>query len=52
MTISLPNFVNNRSEEIHEIKCKYGHVSKSCEISELNIGIVTAFLNKQTLKII
>ena len=32
----LSNIVNNLSEGIHRIKCKYGHHDKKCEIVELN----------------
>ena len=31
MTSSLKNLVNNLSEGIHKIKCKYGHDDKICE---------------------
>ena len=31
MADSLSNFVNNLSEGIHKIKCKYGHNDKKCE---------------------
>ena len=30
MTISLSNLVNNLSDGIHRIKCKYGHDDKKC----------------------
>ena len=48
MASSLSNVVNNLSEEIHRIKCKYGHDDKS----KLNISIEIVFLNMQSLKII
>ena len=32
MASSLSNLVNNLSDEIHRIKCKYGHDDKKCEI--------------------
>ena len=35
MASSLPNLVNNLTEGIHKIKCKYGHNDKKCE----NCGI-------------
>ena len=35
----LSNFVNNLSEGIHRIKCKFEHDDKKCEIPELNISI-------------
>ena len=31
MASSLSNLVNNLSEEIHRIKCKYRHDNKKCE---------------------
>ena len=31
MASSLSNFVNNLSEWIHKIKCKFGHGDKKCE---------------------
>ena len=31
MASSLSNVVNNLSEEIHRIKCKYGHDDKKCK---------------------
>ena len=31
MASSLPNIVNNLSEEVHRIKCKLGHDDKECE---------------------
>ena len=49
MTRSLSNLVNNLSEGIHKIKCKFGHDDKKCE---LNISVATAFLNIQILKMI
>ena len=49
MAISLSNLVNNLSEGIHEIKCKYGQHDKKCETY---INIATGFLNTQTLKMI
>ena len=32
MASSLSNLVNNRSERIHKIKCKYGDDDKKCEL--------------------
>ena len=52
MTSSLSNPVNILSEEIHKIKCKYGHNEKNVKLAELNISIATVFLNTQILKII
>ena len=52
MTRSLSNFFNNLSEGIHKIKYKIGHSDKNVKRVELNINIVTAFLNIQILKMI
>ena len=52
MASSLSNLVNNLSEEIQKIKCKYGHDDKKREICGLNVNIATVFLNTQTLKMI
>ena len=53
MPSSLSNLINNPSEGIHKIKCKYGHDDKkNVKIAELNINIPTVFLNTQTLKTI
>ena len=51
MASPLPNPVNNLSEEIHKIKCKYGH-NKKKKIAELSISITTALLNTYTSKMI
>ena len=45
MASSLSNLVNNLSEEIHRIKCKYGHDDKN--VKPVVISIATAFLNIQ-----
>ena len=45
MVSSLSNLLNNLSEGIHEIKCKYGHNDKKLKLAELNISIPTVFLN-------
>ena len=52
MTRSLSNLVNNLSEGVHKIKYKFGHNDKNVKRVELNINIVTAFLNIQVLKMI
>ena len=51
MASSLSNLVNNLSEGIHRIKCKFGHI-KNVKNMELNISIATVFLNTQILKMI
>ena len=45
MASSLSNLVNNLSEGIHRIKCKYRHDDKNVKLVELNINIETVFLN-------
>ena len=52
MPSSLSNLVNNYSEGIYRIKCKYRHGDKNVRFAELNINIATVFLNTQTLKMI
>ena len=53
MASSLSNLVNNHSEGIHKIKCKYRHDDKNkVKLAELNLNIATIFLNTQTLKMI
>ena len=49
MASSLSRLVNNFSEGVRKINCKYGHDDKNVK---LNVSIATAFLNKQILKII
>ena len=49
MTISLSNLVNNLSQGIHKIKCKYRHYDRNVKLVELNINIATIFLNTPTL---
>ena len=41
MASSLSNLVNNLSEGIHKIKCKYRHEDKECE----NCGIKSKYCN-------
>ena len=54
MASSLLNLVNDLSEEVHKIKCNVNTdtMIKIAKHVELNIGIATAFLNKQILKMI
>ena len=52
MASSLSNLVNNISEGIHRIKCKFGHDDKNVKHVELNITIATVLFNIQILKII
>ena len=51
MASSLSNIVNNLSEGIHRIKCKFGHSDKR-ETSGIKYSIATVFSNIQTLKMI
>ena len=53
MASSLSNLVNNFSEGIHRIKCKFEHDDKrNVKDVELNKSIATVFLNTQIVKII
>ena len=44
MTISLSNLVNNLSERIHKIKCKYGHNDKKCETCGIKYKYCDCFI--------
>ena len=44
MACSLSNLVNNLSEEIHRIKCKYGHDYKKCEMCGMTYKYRDCFL--------
>ena len=44
MTISLSNLVNNLSEEIHKIRCIYGHDNKKCARCGLKYKNYNCFL--------
>ena len=52
MASSLSNLVNNFSEGIHRIKCKFGDEEKNVKFVELYISIATVFLNIKTLTMI
>ena len=52
MANPLSNLVNNLSEEMHKIKCKYLHDDKNLEHLELHVNHATALLNTQILKLI
>ena len=43
MASSLSYLVNNLSEGIHKIKCKYRHNDKNVKLAQLNINIGTVF---------
>ena len=44
MTSSLSNLVNNLSEGIHRIKCKFGHNDKKYETFEIKYKYCDCFL--------
>ena len=50
MVSSISILVNNLSEGIHKMKCKYRHDDKKCETCGMTHA--TVFLNTQTLKTI
>ena len=52
MARSWSHLVNNLSEGINRVKCKYGHDDKNVQLVELNISIATVLLNKQIFKMI
>ena len=51
MVSSLSNLVNNLSEVIHKIKCKFEHDDKKYETCGIKY-IAIVFLNTQILKMI
>ena len=50
MVSLLSNLVNNLSERIHRIKCKYGHDDKKCEPCEIKYKYWDCFLQYINLK--
>ena len=50
MPSSLPNLVNNLSEGIHRIKCKYRHDDKKCEICGIKYKFCDCFLEYTNFK--
>ena len=52
MERSLSHLVNNLSEGINRVKCKYGHDDKNVQLVELDISVATVLLNKQIFKMI
>ena len=44
MASSLSNFVNNLSDGIHKIKCKFGHDDKKCETCGIKHNYCDCFL--------
>ena len=52
MASSLSNLANNFSEDIHRIKCKFGHDDKKCEICGIKYKYCNCFLEYTNLKMI
>ena len=50
MVSSLWNLVNNLSEGIHRIKCKFGHGDKKCEIFGIKYKYCNCFLEYTNFK--
>ena len=50
MTTSSSNFVNNLSERIHKIKCKYGNDDKNCETCGIKYKYCGCFLEYTDFK--
>ena len=50
MTSPLSNLVNNRSEGIRKIKCKYGYNGKKCEICGFKYKYCDCFLEYKNFK--
>ena len=46
MASSLSNLINNLSEEIHRIKCKYGYDYKKCEICKMTYKYLLSLIFK------
>ena len=49
MASSLSNLVNNLSEGIHRIKCKFEHTDKKCEICGIKYKNFNSFLKYTNL---
>ena len=47
---SLSNLLNNLSEEIHRIKCKYGQADKKCETCGIKYKYCICFLEYTNFK--
>ena len=50
MTSSLTNLVNNLSEGIPKIKCKYGHNDRRCKICRIKYKYCDCFLECTNFK--
>ena len=51
MASSLKNPLNNLSEGIHRIKCKYGHGDKKCETCRIKYECCGCFLEYANFKV-
>ena len=51
MTSSSSNLVNNLAEEIHRIKCKFGHDDKKCETCEIKCKYSNFFLEYTNFRV-
>ena len=47
---SLSSLVNNLSEAIHKIKCKFGHDDKKCETCRIKYKYCDSFLEYMNFK--
>ena len=50
MASSLPNLVNNPSDEFHRIKCKFGHDDKKCQTCGIKYMYCDGFLEYKNFK--
>ena len=50
MANSLSNLVNNLSERIHRVKCKFGYNDKKCETCGIKCKYLDGFLEFASLK--
>ena len=52
MASSLSNLINNLSEGIHRIKCKFGHDDKKCKTYGIKYKYCDCFVNSEILKMV
>ena len=50
MASSLSNLVNNISEGVHRVKCKYGHDDKKCQMRGITGNYCDCFLEYISIK--
>ena len=50
MASSSSNLVNNLSERIHKMKCKFGHDDKNCETCGIIYEVCDCFLEYKNFK--